>query len=106
MKDNDKEKQRAQHTIIFYFLRADTKLVLYAKPCWKYHCRGVNKFFSSSVFSLAKSENNWPKIKKGSVRVKKNNLDRLASGFVFLLAKSGIFLAFGELASGYLHPCQ
>jgi hypothetical protein len=30
------------------------------------------KLASSSVFSLAKSENNWPKIKKELVRGKKN----------------------------------
>jgi hypothetical protein len=36
---------------------------------YRLHCRGVGKFFktlaklaSSSIFSLAKSENNWPKI--------------------------------------------
>jgi hypothetical protein len=41
----------------------------------------VDKFFktlaklaSSSVFSLTKSENNWPKILKGTARVEKKNL--------------------------------
>jgi hypothetical protein len=34
------------------------------------------------------------------------NLSTLASGFVFLLANPEFFLlAFGELASGYPHPC-
>jgi hypothetical protein len=34
-------------------------------------CKGVSKFFkTSSEFSLAKSENNWPKTNKGSVRGK------------------------------------
>jgi hypothetical protein len=52
----------------------------------------VDKFFktlaklaSSSVFSLAKSENHWPKIKKGSMSGEKTHA-RLASGFAFLLA--------------------
>jgi hypothetical protein len=50
--------------------------------------RGVDKFFnlaSRPVLSLAKTENNWPNIKKGSVRGKKT-LARLASWFVFILA--------------------
>jgi hypothetical protein len=41
--------------------------------------RGVDKFFktlaklaSNSVFLLVKSENNWPKTQKGSVRGKNN----------------------------------
>jgi hypothetical protein len=53
---------------------------------------GVDKFFktlaklaSCSVISLAKSDNNWPKLFTGSVRGK-NIFARLASGFVSLLA--------------------
>jgi hypothetical protein len=41
--------------------------------------RGVDEFFktlaslaSCSIFSLAKTENKWPKIQKGSVRGEKN----------------------------------
>jgi hypothetical protein len=56
---------------------------------------GVISFFktlakvaSSSEFSLAKSENNWPKIQKGSVGGKKIILTRRAIRFVFSLAKS------------------
>jgi hypothetical protein len=57
----------------------------------------VNKFFktlaklaSSSVFSLAKSENNWPKYREGK-REGKEPLARLASGFVFLFANSEFY---------------
>jgi hypothetical protein len=60
-------------------------------------CRGVDKFFKtlaklarSSQFSLAKSENNWPKIKKGLVRGKKS-LHWLLSGFAFLLTKPELY---------------
>jgi hypothetical protein len=35
----------------------------------------------------------------------KKFLARLASGFVFLLAKSELYSLFGELASGYPQPC-
>jgi hypothetical protein len=41
------------------------------------------KLASRPVFSLAKTENNWPNIKKGSVRGEK--MARLARGFVILL---------------------
>jgi hypothetical protein len=55
---------------------------------------GVDKFFktlaSNSVFSLAKSENNWPKIQQESARGEKA-LARLASGFLFLLAKPAFY---------------
>jgi hypothetical protein len=54
-------------------------------------------------FSLAKSENNWPSLKKLSVRGKEI-LVRLANTFVFLLAKPEFYIAFGELASGYPNP--
>jgi hypothetical protein len=60
--------------------------------------RGVDKFFktlaklvSSSVFILAKSENNWPKIQKWLVREKKTKFARLASGFSFLLTNAKFY---------------
>jgi hypothetical protein len=69
----------------------------------------VDKFFktlaklaSSSVFSLAKSENNWPKLYKGSVSGEKKNLARLVCGFTVLLANPEFY---SHLASGYSHPC-
>jgi hypothetical protein len=73
--------------------------------------RGADKFFktlaklvSRSAFSLAKTENNWPKIQKGSVTGEKT-LARLASGFVLLLVNPEFYSPFGELESGYPHPC-
>jgi hypothetical protein len=59
--------------------------------------RGVNKLLktlaklvSSSVISLAKSENNWAKNRE-TVSERETNLARLASGFVFLLANSELY---------------
>jgi hypothetical protein len=57
----------------------------------KFFFKILAKLASSLEFSLAKSENNWPKIEKkkkkhGLVREKKI-LVRLASGFVYLFAK-------------------
>jgi hypothetical protein len=63
--------------------------------CW---CRGVNKLFktlarlaSRPVFSLAKSENDWPKLWKGYMRGEKA-LAWMAIGFVFLLANLEFYL--------------
>jgi hypothetical protein len=57
----------------------------------------------SPNYSPSQSGNNWPKIWNRVVAEKreKKNIARLASGFIFLLAKSEFYL---QLASGYLDP--
>jgi hypothetical protein len=55
--------------------------------------RRGNKFFktlaklasSSEVLSLAKTENNWPKLYKWSVRGKKTLARLLASGLIYIV---------------------
>jgi hypothetical protein len=74
--------------------------------------RGVDKFFktlaklaSSSAFSLAKSENKWPHLYTKSVRGEKST--RQTGDWVCIFTRQAwILLAFGELASGYPHPCN
>jgi hypothetical protein len=56
-------------------------IIMTVDMCFKTHAQ----LASSSEFSLAKSEKNWPNIEKLSVGGEKT-LARLASGFVFLLA--------------------
>jgi hypothetical protein len=58
---------------------------------WISFFKTLAKLASGSIISLAKSENNRPKIWKRSVRGKKQ-LARLTSEFVFLLAKPAFYL--------------
>jgi hypothetical protein len=57
------------------------------------------KLASSSEFSLAKSENNWPQIVQRVSEMEKN-LATLANGIIFANPEFN-----SHLASGYLHPC-
>jgi hypothetical protein len=59
----------------------------------------MDKFFSSSEFSIVKSENNSELGEKESVRGEKT-LARLTSGYLFLLAKPEFY------SHSYLHPCK
>jgi hypothetical protein len=55
-----------------------------------------------SIFPCQDTKQLGKNMERVSERGKK--IARLASGFVFLLANPEFF-AFGELASGYPHPC-